>query len=592
MHSKNEGKLTLIYLRLITPDVASSVFIPRPYLPSLRPMSTAPEVRESFVKRPGAHPPTKVFKGHEPGSVIWSVEYFNDGRNIASGSSDKTIRIWNVESGQQEGKSLIHDAEVRGIAISPDSRSVASRVVGRVVVWDVARREKVHEIKLPEDDVLTDFIMPVVYSPDGRCTGAVSRLGDKIHLWDSDIGALTREPLRCAKRVKCLAFSPNGAQIATGSYDGSFQVFDISTGKVVVDPIKGHTESVTSLVYSPKGRLIITGSRESYNQPHVTRLAVTVDGRRIASGSFDNVCVWDLETRLQTREPFGVEHGIISMAFSPDGRFVVGGSYGGILQLWDIESHLVPLLEGLQKRQPSLPVVSQARVAQPHQQKQQTNTHSGTSSLNSSVLDLPAVTQPDPPRPRERAPSVDNDWDSVYLHRQPIEHHQEAQPKQEDANVQPPSSGKRWTVLRDRWRILRPRKSRVHAGTPEDPALPPLSKLPTVRSSLQPTPDPARNASTQEDSQAPRTRIPLPPRLWTSFHRISARPATANVASGRDIIRLVIPPENEFNRPPSPDPADVPPHYSPAPSFLPMPDDPLQYWSWRRELRLLLCCCC
>ncbi|KAH7923132.1 hypothetical protein BV22DRAFT_1036734 [Leucogyrophana mollusca] len=131
--------------------------------------------------------------------------------------------------------------------------------------------------------------------------------------------------------------------------------------------------------------------------------------------------------------------------------------------MWDIESHLIPI-QG--SRQPPLPIIPEARVTQAtshqHQQKQvRPNTRNSISSLSSSVLDLPAVVQPDLglQYPREREPSADNDWDLTHSPCQPTVHHREAQPEQECASVQPSSSGQRWTTLRDRWRILRPRKS-------------------------------------------------------------------------------------------------------------------------------------
>ncbi|KAH7918878.1 WD40 repeat-like protein [Leucogyrophana mollusca] len=547
-------------------------------------MSTAPEPRESPVEHTEERRPTKFFRGHN--GIIWSLAYFPDGRRIASGSSDRTVRIWNMGSGQQEGESLIHDAGVNGIAISPDGRNIASRVVGRgVVVWDVARREKVHEVEIPKDDIVKSLTLPVEYSPDGRWIGAASLLGDKIHLWNSDADNLVREPT-CLESVQCLAFSPNGSEIATGSRDGSFHVCDVLTGKVLVGPVKGHTKFVASLVYSPDGRLIITGSwdqsvrvwdaktGQEVGQPmlehkhYVTCLAVAVDGRSIVSGSFDNtVRVWDIETRLQIGEPLGVEHGILSVAFSPDGRFVVGGSYDGIVQLWDIESNLV-LLEGSQ--QPSFPVVPQVRVTRPGlrqlQQKQvRINTHNGTSSLNSSVLDLPAVAvaRPDigPQRTTERAPSVDNDWDSINSRRKPTGvHRQEVQAVNEHTIAHPPSSRQRWTAIRDRWRNFQSRKARVHVDTPNDLVLLPPSEPLTIRHHHDPSTDQQAPLARNPGAQAPYTRIRRSPRLRTRFRRTNPRrtnalevqppaqhrpstPEVVSVAAGRATTRLAIAPD-------------------------------------------------
>ncbi|KAH7918886.1 WD40 repeat-like protein [Leucogyrophana mollusca] len=252
-----------------------------------------PEPRES-VEHSTARPPTKVFRGHELNSIISCVVYFHDGRQIASGSSDMTVRIWNVESGQQEGESLIHYTGINGIAISPDGKNITSRVTDKVVVWNVARREKLYEIKMLENDVLswTRPAVPVAYSTGGRWIAAGSLPGDKLHLWDLDTGSPAKKPLTSVKSVKCLAFSPNGPQIASspGRAKAYVRVWDAKTGQEIGQPlVLEHTHN------------------------NVSCLAVIVGGRRVVSGSFDNtVRVWDLETRLQTRGPFHAQSSIYS----------------------------------------------------------------------------------------------------------------------------------------------------------------------------------------------------------------------------------------------------------------------------------------
>ncbi|KAH7916834.1 YVTN repeat-like/Quino protein amine dehydrogenase, partial [Leucogyrophana mollusca] len=273
------------------------------------------------------------FKGHT--HRVWCVAYFPDGQHIASGSGDKTVIVWDVESGRQDGQPLQHDSDVEWIAISPDGRRIASGMGGGLVIWDAMTRKVVHEIK-------AGGVYRLAYSPDGRWIATTPIVSERVvRLWDADTGRPGREPLKCGGEVLCVAFSPDGSQIAAGVGLGFFQVIEISTGKSVVGPIKGHMGHVRSVVYSPDGRLIVTASDDGsirvwdsktgievgkpmWHRSDVLCISITADGRRIASGGGHDgtVRVWDLETRLQVGDSFDVHHWIESVAISPDDRYL------------------------------------------------------------------------------------------------------------------------------------------------------------------------------------------------------------------------------------------------------------------------------
>ncbi|KAH7916937.1 WD40 repeat-like protein [Leucogyrophana mollusca] len=201
---------------------------------------------------------------------VRSVAYFPDGRHIASASLDKTVIIWDVESGRQDGQPLQHDSRVEWIAISPDGRRIASGIDEGGMIWDALTRKVVQEIK-------GGGVYKVAYSPDGRWIATVPTAHEGlVRLWDADTGRPGREPL---KSGFCVAFSPDGSQSAVGCYDGSFEVFDIMTGESVVGPIKGHTDDVRSVVYSPDGRLLVTASFDK------------------------SIRVWDSKTGIEVGEP-------------------------------------------------------------------------------------------------------------------------------------------------------------------------------------------------------------------------------------------------------------------------------------------------
>ncbi|KAH7924656.1 WD40 repeat-like protein [Leucogyrophana mollusca] len=313
---------------------------------------SSPAEPSSSVERT-SHPPIKVFKGHT--RFIESIAYFPDGRHIASGSWDKTIRIWNVETEQQDGECLEHESEVKAIAIAPDGGKIAGRVVNGLIVWDVERRKRVRRIKIDGDFEHGVSALIVTFSPDGRCIATASSVSTSIQLWDVDTGSPVREIEHHVDTVWCVSFSPDGTRIAAGSSGGSFRVLDVSTGGAVVGPTQGHADVVESLVYSPDSRLLVTASNDrsirawdaatgrEVGRPMllprsaILRIAISADGKRIASTSPDKtVRLWNMETRLQVGDAFacGAPDRIQSVEFSPNGLFVISGGSRDVY-LWD-----------------------------------------------------------------------------------------------------------------------------------------------------------------------------------------------------------------------------------------------------------------
>ncbi|KAH7918858.1 WD40 repeat-like protein [Leucogyrophana mollusca] len=369
-----------------------------------------------------SHVPTKVFKGHT--SFVTSVAYFPDGRRIASGSRDKTIRIWNVESDQHEGECLEHDSSVEAIAIAPDGGKIAGRVVGGLIEWEVVRWKRVRAVKIDGESEQSAYTAIVAYSPDGRWIVTASSENTSIQLWDVDIGSPVRELQQHVDTVMSLSFSPDGARIATGLHDGSFRVLDIASGGAVVGPIHGHQAAVTSLVYSPDGRLLTTVSwdrtvrtwdaetgwevgRPMLPPSLILCIAISANRKRIASTSSDRVVrLWNLETRLQVGDLFASRPSvwIYSVAFSPNGRIVISGGTHDVF-MWDTAA--------IFDSAASPPATSNRESSNQTPSK----AHRDTSSLSSSILDLPAAVQPQPEQAKkvERAPSID-DRDSFQSH--------------------------------------------------------------------------------------------------------------------------------------------------------------------------------
>ncbi|THH17319.1 hypothetical protein EW146_g3463 [Bondarzewia mesenterica] len=125
-----------------------------------------------------------ILKGHT--GRVRSVAYSPDGKRIASGSSDETIRIWDAETGVQVGVPLVgHTDPVRSVAYSPDGKHIASGSDDRTIrIWDAKTGVQMGDPLVGH----TDDVDSIAYSPDGKCIASCS--SDKtIRIWDVETTA-------------------------------------------------------------------------------------------------------------------------------------------------------------------------------------------------------------------------------------------------------------------------------------------------------------------------------------------------------------------------------------------------------------------
>ncbi|KAJ3898574.1 WD40-repeat-containing domain protein [Lentinula edodes] len=287
---------------------------------------------------------------------VSSVAFSTNGERIISGSWDKSIRIWNGETGEIVGNAIKTAMGVNAVAFSPDCKKI---VIGSsdssVIIWDV-ESEKICGHPLQGH---THQVSSVAFSPDGR--KIISGSWDKsVRVWSAQTGMALFDALQGhTKGVKSVTFSPNGQTIVSGSDDFTIRVWDAETGKAVGHPLQGHTNEVTSVACSPCGKMVASGSADNsvrmWNietgepvggslQKHtntVTYIAFSPDGTRIASASFDNtIIIWNVVIGEPIGRPLqGHIDAVSSLAFSPDGKRIVSGSWDKLVRIWNLESN-------------------------------------------------------------------------------------------------------------------------------------------------------------------------------------------------------------------------------------------------------------
>jgi len=155
---------------------------------------------------------------------VQGIAYLPDGKRLVSCSFDKTVRIWDAETGNPVFELRGHTSWVICVAVSPDGKWIASGSWDNIVrIW----RAETGELAAGPLTHHTDSVLAVTFSPDSTLI-ASSSCDCKICLWDVSTGWLAMDPFEGhLNRVRSLAFSPDGKQLASCSYDDTVRVWDV-----------------------------------------------------------------------------------------------------------------------------------------------------------------------------------------------------------------------------------------------------------------------------------------------------------------------------------------------------------------------------
>ena len=302
--------------------------------------------------------PELVFNAGQTG-FLQTICYSPDGKYIASGADDKTIKIREVETGREVRTLVGHEASVVNVVYSPDGKYIASGSTDFIVkIWEMASGKCIKTLT-------EQYYKSICYSPDGRylvtCNGT-------INIWEIATGkcikTLYDENFNCV-----VAYSPDGAYLATntyrhlddGSVEGSIKIWDVITSECI-KIISEYTEEIESITYSPNGKYIAICSRKNdtiklleiasgrciktlYDENFSGVVVYSPDGAYLATNTFRHldydsgegiIKIWDVASGECIRTLTGHTDTVTSVCYSPDGKYLASSSWDKTIKFWEV----------------------------------------------------------------------------------------------------------------------------------------------------------------------------------------------------------------------------------------------------------------
>jgi WD40 repeat protein len=328
-----DGKYVAVGCKAISP-VPSYPYNPYDESVTIRVLQASADGGYSFMP--------KILFSHTVNSIAFSP----NSKYLLTGSEDHTARVWDISTGREISR-MTHDDSVTSIAFSPDGKQVMSSSMDHTVrVWETLPwRENIHGSN-------TGFVSEIAFSPDGKYIASGGRdgtilvqemvtgrevtsmkLGGKNPSKDSSANPqIYWTSQGDENKVNSIAYSPDGKYIVSGSADNTVRIWDSENGYEIARMLPGYNKVIQS--------------GHTYYMSGVNSVAFSPDGKYVASGGTDgNIYIWDVSSKQEVARMTSVlkndmgpytNYDVLSVAFSPDGKYVVSGNMDNTVRIWDL----------------------------------------------------------------------------------------------------------------------------------------------------------------------------------------------------------------------------------------------------------------
>jgi WD40 repeat protein len=285
-----------------------------------------------------------------------------DGRRVASGSLDKTIRVWDINTGQCTHTLEGHESAFMSVDFSMDGMRL---VGGGGFVWDIVSDHTIKVFSVGDGQTPTvlqtlqghkNTVWGVKFSPDGKKIASAS-WDCTLAIWNCESGEQVQRCRGHHGEVYAAAWSPDSKLVASGGGDNVAHVWSAETGTQATDPLRGHTGKVSSVAFGADSCLLVTASFDTTikvwdlavqdrvailkhtlvgHTRDVNCIALSPHDRYIASAGDDGtVRIWQVDTGKQIRVLEGhARERVLGVAWSRDGLHIVSGGVDQSVCVW------------------------------------------------------------------------------------------------------------------------------------------------------------------------------------------------------------------------------------------------------------------
>jgi WD40 repeat protein/predicted Ser/Thr protein kinase len=339
-------------------------------------VSAAPKVSVPSVVK-GVWREVVTLRGHQ--GWVSSVSFSPDGKFLASGSEDATVKVWDVGSWREVATLRGHQGWVFSVSFSPDGKFLASGDLDNTVkVWDVGSWREVATLEGHGDEVWS-----VTFSPDGKflASGSLDNTvkvwavgswrevatleghGDEVNIWKvmkwQKVASLGHE-----RGVTSVTFSPDGGTLVSGGFDGTMKFWKVGSWQARVPfAMRWHEDEVRCVTFSPDRKFLASGSadktvnvliagfseRSGSISASIRKVATLMHANSVYSVTFnpggeflvsgsadDTVKVWAVGSWREVATLRGHQDWVSSVSFSPDGKFLASGSGDKTVKVWEV----------------------------------------------------------------------------------------------------------------------------------------------------------------------------------------------------------------------------------------------------------------